>query len=138
MTYARYLGRIYSPPVALLIQFLDRSNFFIFFTSIAFLVVQVRPLVLILLQDIPDASLLILQTYIITHSFSQMVKDRQTVNREVMHEYNAKFVAPRIHYARRDASTMTNEAEMLDLHAHRHRPTKGRHSMAVSTSAGYY
>lgn len=45
--------------------------------------------------------------------------DRQTVNSEVMHEYNAKFVAPRVFYARRDASTMTNEAEMIDIRSYR-------------------
>lgn len=37
-----------------------------------------------------------------------------------MHEYDAKFVNPRINYARKDASTMTNEAEMVDVRSWRY------------------
>lgn len=69
-----------------------------------------------------------------------MMADRQTVNSEVMHEYNAKFVAPRVFYARRDASTMTNEAEMIDLHAYRRARTNARPTMDADygDSTQYY
>ena len=51
------------------------------------------------------------QTYGLIHVYSQLVRDRQTISREVMHEYDAKFVNPRVNYARRDASTSTAEDE---------------------------
>ena len=47
-----------------------------------------------------------------------------------MHEYDAKFVNPRINYARRDVSTMTNEAEMVDLNYWRPRHGSARKSAA--------
>ena len=51
------------------------------------------------------------QTYGLIHVYSQLVRDRQTISREVLHEYDAKFVNPRVNYARRDASTSTAEDE---------------------------
>ena len=51
------------------------------------------------------------QTYGLIHVYSQLVRDRQTISREVMHEYDAKFVNPRVNYARRDACTSTAEDE---------------------------
>lgn len=74
----------------------------------------------------------------IVRSFVQLLQDRQTINREVMSEYNTKFVAPRIHYARKDASTMTNEAEMFDYRDYsRKSASRGRHSIAVPSSPYY-
>lgn len=66
--------------------------------------------------------------------------DRQTVNSEVMHEYNAKFVAPRVFYARKDASTMTNEAEMIDIGAYKRaaRSNSRRSPEIVGIQVPYY
>ena len=84
------------------------------------------------------SDIVIKQTYLIVHSFSQMIADRQTVNAEVMHEYNAKFVAPRIFYARKDASTMTNEAEMIDIHAYRRDRRASRRHVDAGDEVAYY
>lgn len=67
-----------------------------------------------------------------------MMADRQTVNSEVMHEYNAKFVAPRVFYARRDASTMTNEAEIIDIHAYRKERRESRQHEYANDASTYY
>lgn len=68
-----------------------------------------------------------------------MMADRQTVNSEVMHEYNAKFVAPRVFYSRKDASTMTNEAEMIDIHAYKRAAGRNRRSSeTVGIQVPYY
>ena len=61
------------------------------------------------------AILLLMQTSLLIHIYSQTLQDRLLISREVLHEYDTKFVNPRINYARRDASTMTNEAEMVDI-----------------------
>ncbi|KAK9896695.1 hypothetical protein P389DRAFT_196773 [Cystobasidium minutum MCA 4210] len=116
-TFALRFFAVYSPPMALLVHFLDRSNFLTFFVA---------------------ASFLSLQTYLIIHSFTQMMADRQTVNSEVMHEYNAKFVAPRVFYARRDASTMTNEAEIIDIHAYRKERRESRQHEYANDASTYY
>lgn len=67
-----------------------------------------------------------------------MMADRQTVNSEVMHEYNAKFVAPRVFYARKDTSTMTNEAEMIDIHAYKRETASHNNSRRSSTTVGIH
>lgn len=41
------------------------------------------------------------------------MSDRAALQAEVMHEYNAKFVHPRVFVPKRDASVSTSEAEMV-------------------------
>ena len=58
--------------------------------------------------------------------YSQLVRDRQTISREVMHEYDAKFVNPRVNYARRDACTSTAEDEAEEALARERGVSRGR------------
>ncbi|KAL5594353.1 hypothetical protein BROUX41_001288 [Berkeleyomyces rouxiae] len=60
----------------------------------------------LLLQLIFSLQLLLAQS-----CFSQQAKDTAIVNREVMNEYNTKFVHPRLHPVVRDASTQANITE---------------------------
>lgn len=63
---------------------------------------------------IPSAligSLVLLQTYALVTSYSHLVSDRATLQAEVMHEYDAKFVKPRLFVQKRDAATSTSELE---------------------------
>lgn len=53
------------------------------------------------------------QTYLVVHLYSTLVSDRAALQAEVMHEYNAKFVNPRVFVAKRDACVSTSQAEMV-------------------------
>lgn len=53
------------------------------------------------------------QTYALVHLYSTLVSDRAALQAEVMHEYNAKFVNPRVFVAKRDACVSTSQAEMV-------------------------
>lgn len=80
---------IYSPPLALTCQLLSRNNFLPFTVA---------------------ASFLLLQTWYVVRIYSQTMEDRQTLNREVMYEYDTKFVNPRINYSRREVAVQTVES----------------------------
>jgi hypothetical protein len=54
------------------------------------------------------------QVRILMTTFEALLKDRAIIAAEVLHEYDEKFVSPRIHPVRRDACVMTNEAEIVD------------------------
>ncbi|PRQ73959.1 hypothetical protein AAT19DRAFT_15526 [Rhodotorula toruloides] len=83
---------VYSPPIALMYHFLSPSNF------LAFLLC---------------GTLFTLQTFLLVHLYSTLVTDRAALQAEVMHEYNAKFVNPRVFVAKRDACVSTSQAEMV-------------------------
>jgi len=53
------------------------------------------------------------QLFLLEQWYSRLVKDREIIASEVLHEYDQKFVYPHIMRVRRDASTMTNEAETI-------------------------
>ncbi|QRV87409.1 hypothetical protein RhiJN_15427 [Ceratobasidium sp. AG-Ba] len=53
------------------------------------------------------------QIYALSRSYDGLLKDRMILNKEVMHEYNEKFVYPRIMPVRKDACVMTHEAEVV-------------------------
>ncbi|KAG9091800.1 hypothetical protein FRC06_000377 [Ceratobasidium sp. 370] len=53
------------------------------------------------------------QIHVLSQSYEGLLKDRRILNAEVMHEYNEKFVYPRIIPVRKDACVMTHEAEMV-------------------------
>ncbi|CAE6424519.1 unnamed protein product [Rhizoctonia solani] len=53
------------------------------------------------------------QIFALTRSYEGLIKDRRIVQGEVMHEYNEKFVYPRVMPVRKDACVMTHEAEMV-------------------------
>ncbi|KAI0093526.1 hypothetical protein BDY19DRAFT_861168, partial [Irpex rosettiformis] len=46
-------------------------------------------------------------------SFEALQKDRAIISAEVFHEYDEKFVIPRVNPIRKDAATMTHQAEMV-------------------------
>jgi len=54
------------------------------------------------------------QARVLTTTYEALLKDRAIIAAEVLHEYDEKFVSPRIHPVRRDACVMTNEAEIVD------------------------
>ncbi|KAF8760213.1 AAA domain [Rhizoctonia solani] len=53
------------------------------------------------------------QIFVLTRSYEGLLKDRRILQGEVMHEYNEKFVYPRVMPVRKDACVMTHEAEMV-------------------------
>jgi hypothetical protein len=48
-------------------------------------------------------------------SFEALLKDRTIIASEVMHEYNDKFVNPRVNPIRKDAAVMTNQSELVNV-----------------------
>jgi len=55
------------------------------------------------------------QLSMVTHAFQALVKDKEIIAAEVMHEYDEKFVYPRINPVRRDVAVMTHQAEVIDV-----------------------
>jgi len=53
------------------------------------------------------------QFYTLTRSYELLIKDRAIISSEVMHEYDEKFVIPRINVVKSDACVMTHEAEVV-------------------------
>ncbi|KAM0753714.1 hypothetical protein T439DRAFT_162061 [Meredithblackwellia eburnea MCA 4105] len=83
---------LYSPPVSVMYHFLAPSNFFVL--SIC-------------------GGITTFQTLLLVQLYSTLVSDRAALQAEVLHEYNAKFVSPRIFVQKKDASTSTSEAEFI-------------------------
>ncbi|KIJ44294.1 hypothetical protein M422DRAFT_168631 [Sphaerobolus stellatus SS14] len=86
---------IYSPLHAFLWQAVSPGNWIMVF----------------LLLGIASAQLFLFEQW-----YSRLVKDREIIASEVLHEYDQKFVYPNIMKVRRDASVMTNEAETIIFH----------------------
>ncbi|EIW60092.1 uncharacterized protein TRAVEDRAFT_63775 [Trametes versicolor FP-101664 SS1] len=55
------------------------------------------------------------QTRALSRSYEAMLKDKAIIAAEVLHEYDQKFVYPRVNPIRKDASVMTHESEMVDV-----------------------
>ncbi|PIL24190.1 hypothetical protein GSI_13943 [Ganoderma sinense ZZ0214-1] len=55
------------------------------------------------------------QSRALTRSYEALLKDRAIIAAEVMHEYDEKFVNPRVHPVRRDACVMTHESEIVNI-----------------------
>jgi len=89
----RYLFAVYSPAHALVWTVFSASNW----------------VISLLLMGV-----LTLQLYALTFSYEALLKDRMIISAEVMHEYDEKFVNPRLHVVKTDACVMTHEAEMVD------------------------
>ncbi|KAF8964693.1 hypothetical protein BDZ97DRAFT_1939044 [Flammula alnicola] len=51
----------------------------------------------------------------LTHSYTQLLKDKQIISSETMKEYNDVFVNPRINPIRRDVAVMTHQAEVVSV-----------------------
>ncbi|BGP22957.1 hypothetical protein JCM10295v2_001848 [Rhodotorula toruloides] len=83
---------VYSPPIALMYHFLSPHNFLSFLLC---------------------GTLFTLQTCLLVHLYSTLVTDRAALQAEVMHEYNVKFVNPRVFVAKRDACVSTSQAEIV-------------------------
>ncbi|GAA6011656.1 hypothetical protein JCM11491_004723 [Sporobolomyces phaffii] len=80
----------YPPPVALMYHFLSPATFVPF--------VVVGPAVVAVVGGVVSL-------------YGGVVRDRQILATETMHEYNATFVYPRVSVAKRDAATSTDELE---------------------------
>lgn len=86
------LFSIYSPVHAFLWMALNSANWIILGMIMFFVGVQTRAL---------------------TKSFDILIKDNAIISTEVLHEYNEKFVYPRINPIRKDQAVMTHQAEMV-------------------------
>ncbi|BGP54032.1 hypothetical protein JCM8202v2_001604 [Rhodotorula sphaerocarpa] len=109
---------LYSPPVALLYHFLSPSTFLICLLC---------------------GSSFSIQTLALVYLYTTLVSDRAALQSEVMHEYNAKFVHPRVFVPKRDAAVSTNEAEMVsvaDWRRLQQRSVEREGSMRVGTPQG--
>jgi len=51
----------------------------------------------------------------LTRSYETLVKDKEIIAAEVMHEYNEGFVYPRVNPIRKDVAVMTNQAETVNV-----------------------
>ncbi|ETW85911.1 hypothetical protein HETIRDRAFT_310986 [Heterobasidion irregulare TC 32-1] len=51
----------------------------------------------------------------LTETYQALLKDRAIIAAEVMHEYDEKFVYPRVNPVRKDAAVMTNQAEIVNI-----------------------
>ncbi|KAH9997268.1 hypothetical protein BJV77DRAFT_1065334 [Russula vinacea] len=54
------------------------------------------------------------QVRVLTTTYEALLKDRTIIAAEVLHEYDEKYVSPRMHPVRRDACVMTSEAEIVE------------------------
>ncbi|GAA5882537.1 hypothetical protein JCM16303_002031 [Sporobolomyces ruberrimus] len=93
----------YPPPIALMYHFLSPS------TIIPFLIIG-PSLVFILFS--------------LVHLYSTLIKDRQILSTETMHEYNSTFVYPRVFVQKRDSGVSTEELEFNDWKKERIYETK--------------
>ncbi|KAI0807611.1 hypothetical protein C8Q74DRAFT_1190101 [Fomes fomentarius] len=55
------------------------------------------------------------QTRALCRSYEALLKDRSIIAAEVFHEYDEKFVNPRVNPVRKDAAVMTHESEMVNM-----------------------
>ncbi|GAA5904189.1 Nur1/Mug154 family protein [Sporobolomyces salmoneus] len=83
----------YPPPIALMYHFLAPSTF------IPFLIIGPSLLFLI---------------FSLVHLYSTLLKDRQILSTETMHEYNSTFVYPKVFRQKRDVGVSTEELEFID------------------------
>jgi len=86
--------------------------FLIAYSPVHGLVYQTSPSSLVILTIIPSVTLLLLG---VISMYVYLLKDREIIMSEVLHEYNEKFVYPTIAPVKKDAETMTHEAEILDF-----------------------
>ncbi|TFY71200.1 hypothetical protein EVG20_g1812 [Dentipellis fragilis] len=56
-----------------------------------------------------------IQLRIMTQTYEALLKDRGIIAAEVMHEYDQKFVYPRVNPIRSDASVQTHEGEVVNV-----------------------
>ncbi|OCH85309.1 hypothetical protein OBBRIDRAFT_798308 [Obba rivulosa] len=54
-----------------------------------------------------------MQMRALMRAYTELMKDKAIIAAEVMHEYDEKFVYPRVNPIRKDASVMTHEAELV-------------------------
>ncbi|TRM55351.1 hypothetical protein BD626DRAFT_418403 [Schizophyllum amplum] len=87
------LFSVYSPAHALLWMQTGSSNWIMMFAIMALVGFQLHAL---------------------TRSFKALIKDKEIIAAEVMHEYNEGFVYPRVNPIRKDAAVMTHQSEMVD------------------------
>ncbi|TFY51636.1 hypothetical protein EVJ58_g10459 [Rhodofomes roseus] len=50
-----------------------------------------------------------------TRAYDALIKDKAIIAAEVLHEYDEKFVYPRVNPIRKDAAVMTHESEVVDI-----------------------
>ncbi|TFY73371.1 hypothetical protein EWM64_g10643 [Hericium alpestre] len=55
------------------------------------------------------------QLRITTQTYEALLKDRAIIAAEVMHEYDTKFVYPRINPIRTDACVQTHQGEIVNI-----------------------
>ncbi|TFK42573.1 hypothetical protein BDQ12DRAFT_732214 [Crucibulum laeve] len=88
------LFSIFSPAHALLWTATGSSNWILMFLIMGLVGIQLNMLI---------------------HSYKSLVKDKEILSAEVMHEYNAGFVYPRINPIRHDVAVMTHQSEVVNV-----------------------
>ncbi|KAI0748342.1 hypothetical protein C8Q80DRAFT_1171386 [Daedaleopsis nitida] len=88
------LFSLYSPVHALLWIATSSANWMLMFFIMFIVGIQIRAL---------------------ARSYEALLKDRSIIAAEVMHEYDEKFVNPRVNPVRKDAAVMTHESEMVNM-----------------------
>ncbi|KZT70117.1 hypothetical protein DAEQUDRAFT_689622 [Daedalea quercina L-15889] len=56
-----------------------------------------------------------MQLNVMTRAYDALIKDKAIIAAEVLHEYDEKFVYPRVNPVRKDAAVMTHESEVVDI-----------------------
>ncbi|SCV68959.1 BQ2448_1979 [Microbotryum intermedium] len=105
----------YPPPLAVLYHFLTPYNLI--------------PFALV-------GALVIMQTTILIHTYTHLLSDRQTLQSEVMHEYNARFVNPRLFVQKYDKGTTTIDPEFEGFRQEYKRGAFGA-EVGVAAAVGY-
>ncbi|KAH8117574.1 hypothetical protein DFH11DRAFT_1504795 [Phellopilus nigrolimitatus] len=89
-----HLFAVYSPAHAFLWMATTGSNWIVMFTIMAIIGIQ---------------------THLLTFSYEALLKDKTIIAAEVMHEYDEKYVNPRVNPIREDKAVMTHQAEVVDM-----------------------
>ncbi|KAJ7582702.1 hypothetical protein C8J56DRAFT_227715 [Mycena floridula] len=55
------------------------------------------------------------QLHVTTSTYKNLMKDREIIAAEVMHEYNEGFVYPRVNPIRKDVAVMTHQSEVVNV-----------------------
>jgi len=91
-----YMGLfvVYSPAHAMLWMGVSSANWMLMLAVMALMGAQLR---------------------VMTRSYEVLLKDKEIIFAEVMHEYNRGFVYPRVNPVRKDVAVMTHQSEVVNV-----------------------
>jgi len=68
---------------------------------------------------------------VLIYAYTRLLKDRSTIHAEVLAEYDAKFVFPRVFPAKRDMGTSTHDLEEVTFFSDMRKARKNRRETHV-------